>query len=66
MSELYPRELWDDPAFHKGREYGRMEREVEINFALEQVGGTSIRTLLQSLAAGFTIVITKDPSKWMK
>lgn len=30
MSENFPRELWDNPAFHKGREWGRMERDAEI------------------------------------
>lgn len=64
MSEQYPRKLWDDPAFHKGREYGRMEQEATINFALEQAGAPSIRTLLQSLAGGFKIVITKDIGEW--
>ncbi len=30
MSEKYPSELWNDPVFHKGREWGRMEREEVI------------------------------------
>lgn len=37
MSEQFPRELWDDPAFHKGREWGRMEREAVIVAKLEEL-----------------------------
>lgn len=28
MSEKYPREMWEVPEFHKGREWGRMEYEA--------------------------------------
>jgi hypothetical protein len=30
VSKRFPRELWDDPAFHKGREWGRMEERERI------------------------------------
>lgn len=30
MSERFPRELWDEPTFHKGREWGRMEERERI------------------------------------
>jgi hypothetical protein len=30
VSEKFPRELWDDPTFHKGREWGRMEERERI------------------------------------
>lgn len=30
MSEKFPKELWDNPVFHKGREWGRMEKQESI------------------------------------
>lgn len=35
MSEQFPTELWQDPAFHKGREWGRMEKQEELNWEAE-------------------------------
>lgn len=35
MSEKFPRELWDDPAFHKGREWGRSENKEQNLYTLK-------------------------------
>jgi hypothetical protein len=30
VTVCFPRELWDNPAFHKGREWGRIEERERI------------------------------------
>lgn len=36
MSEQFSRELWDNPAFHEGRKWGRMERDATRDTPLTQ------------------------------